>query len=65
MKNYLSSKTQSVAAALALYPSHNLCEGEIGQGYSPSRCQIIVWQKWWGMLHVIAIFIAFNMKFNS
>jgi len=48
MNNYLSSKTLLEAAALA----------RIGQGYSPSRRQIIVRQNWWGMLSFITKFYS-------
>ena len=43
MINNLLNKNQLASAALA----------RIGQGYSPSRRQIIVRQKWWGMLNSV------------
>jgi len=35
----------------------------IGQGYSPSRRQIIVRQNWWGMLTNLAKIYSFYSKF--
>jgi len=44
MTNSVKRLNKKIAAALA----------RIGQGYSPSRRQIIVLQKWWGMLNSLA-----------
>jgi len=53
MNNYLSSKTLLEAAALA----------RIGQGYSPSRRQIMVRQNWRGMLTNLTKIYSLSSKF--